>query len=414
MQSIVICSGKAAAASKRARIATPFTNRAIIQTSTRSLILAKCILNDFINEYNRNDKNLNGILISSFYKNLSTLFSNGHTNRNKTSSNLVETISLSNRVTQQANGCNSTTANKSPNSIICNFFKSLFTQSIPSVIQKQTCEKKLHLITAFSGYSIKKQPIQINKSVIGDDAWFIAKQKCVDVLGVADGVGGWHDFGIDPSKFSSNLMKTCKRIVEQELFDTSKPIDNKTPKNLLNQSYESLIENKNSLMYAGSSTACIVVFHHDTKLLHTANLGDSGFVIIRNNKIIHRSQEQQHYFNSPYQMAILPISAYDLISDSPQSALTSSIELNEGDLIVLATDGLWDNLSDKQLLVETSRVNLVDDLDKAAENIARKAVELANDPDYLSPFALSARHNGINISGGKPDDITVLLARVSS
>jgi protein phosphatase PTC7 len=94
--------------------------------------------------------------------------------------------------------------------------------------------------------------------------------------------------------------------------------------------------------------------------------------------------------------------------------LTSSIELNEGDLIVLATDGLWDNLSDKQLLVETSRVNLIDDLEEAAENIARKAVELANDPNYLSPFALSARQNGINISGGKPDDITVLLARVSS
>ena len=75
----------------------------------------------------------------------------------------------------------------------------------------------------------------------------------------------------------------------------------------------------------------------------------------------------------------------------------------------------------------------MEDLEKAAQTIARKAIELAFDPDYMSPFALSARQNGINVNGnfnlrvhffffffvililigGKPDDVTVLLARVS-
>ena len=31
--------------------------------------------------------------------------------------------------------------------------------------------------------------------------------------GVADGVGGWWDYGIDSSKFSSALMKKCERFV---------------------------------------------------------------------------------------------------------------------------------------------------------------------------------------------------------
>lgn len=56
---------------------------------------------------------------------------------------------------------------------------------------------------------------------------------------------------------------------------------------------------------------------------------------------------------------------------------------------------------------------LLEDLERTAQILAKKAVELAFDPDYDSPFALSARRNGINISGGKPDDVTVLLARVS-
>ena len=59
------------------------------------------------------------------------------------------------------------------------------------------------------------QYLNRKRGVIGDDAWFIASKNSTDVLGVADGVGGWRDIGVDPSKFSSYLMRTCKRIVEQ-------------------------------------------------------------------------------------------------------------------------------------------------------------------------------------------------------
>lgn len=361
--------------------------------------------------------------------------------------------------------------------------------------------KALHLITAYSGYSkeylnatyntnIKSTRIDISdtttsnnsnnisssrrnsglatlggnrKGCIGDDAWFIAKQTHADFLGVADGVGGWHEFGIDPSKFSFNLMKTCKRLVEQDT-SANKTITSKTPIELLEQSYQTLVEDKNNAYLIGSSTACILLFHHDTNFLHACNLGDSGFVVVRANRIIHRSQEQQHYFNSPYQIAILPppksaagiasaaakstpsnaanvssstsstlnsTSATSsttnqreqeersddetLICDSPDAASSSSLELKEGDFIVMGTDGLWDNLNESHLLVEISNIKsyLIDDLQKAANNIARKAIELALDPDYISPFAKAARKYGINISGGKPDDITVILARVS-
>ena len=49
-----------------------------------------------------------------------------------------------------------------------------------------------------------------------------------------------------------------------------------------------------------------IALHKEKRILHTANLGDSGFVVIRKNAIVHRSEEQQHYFNSPFQLAIHP------------------------------------------------------------------------------------------------------------
>ena len=73
---------------------------------------------------------------------------------------------------------------------------------------------------------------------------------------------------------------------------------------------------KLSFFCLGSSTACIVALHKEKSILHTANLGDSGFVVIRKNNIVHRSQEQQHYFNSPFQLAIHPaIKEPGLIAD---------------------------------------------------------------------------------------------------
>ena len=60
----------------------------------------------------------------------------------------------------------------------------------------------------------------------------------------------------------------------------------------------------------------MVALQKEKSILHTANLGDSGFVVIRKNIIVHRSQEQQHYFNSPFQLAIHPtIDDSRLISD---------------------------------------------------------------------------------------------------
>lgn len=52
-------------------------------------------------------------------------------------------------------------------------------------------------------------------------------------------------------------------------------------------------------------------------------------------------------------------------------------------------------------------------LQMCANSIALMARQLSFDSKFLSPFSINARKNNINAIGGKPDDVTVVLATVS-
>ena len=41
---------------------------------------------------------------------------------------------------------------------------------------------------------------------------------------------------------------------------------------------------------------------NSSQILHTVNVGDSGFVLIRSGKIVYQSPVQQRRFNCPYQL----------------------------------------------------------------------------------------------------------------
>ncbi|XP_068937514.1 protein phosphatase PTC7 homolog isoform X2 [Petaurus breviceps papuanus] len=226
--------------------------------------------------------------------------------------------------------------------------------------------------------------------------------------GVADGVGGWRDYGVDPSQFSGTLMRTCERLVKEGRFIPSNPVG------ILTTSYCELLQNKIPLL--GSSTACIVVLDRTSHRLHTANLGDSGFLVVRGGEVVHRSDEQQHYFNTPFQLSIAPPEAEGVVlSDSPDAADSTSFDVQLGDIILTATDGLFDNMPDYMILQELKKLknSNYESIQQTARSIAEQAHELAYDPNYMSPFAQFACDNGLNVRGGKPDDITVLLSIVA-
>lgn len=66
--------------------------------------------------------------------------------------------------------------------------------------------------------------------------------------GIADGVGGWRDYGVDPSQFSGTLMKTCERLVKEGRFVPSNPVG------VLTSGYYELLQNKVPLLGESSKT----------------------------------------------------------------------------------------------------------------------------------------------------------------
>ncbi|KAK3737467.1 hypothetical protein QZH41_008353 [Actinostola sp. cb2023] len=283
-------------------------------------------------------------------------------------------------------------------------------QAVSHILGQEAGPARVRLIAVCCGFS-KDLNCPARKFVFGDDAYFVADNRGSSVMGVADGVGGWHQYGIDSSKFASSLMEGCRKFA----MDGGLNVDVQSPIAILKSAFQEMTELKASVF--GSSTACIIVLDKNSKTLRSMNLGDSGFLIIRKGLIVHQSSDQQHYFNTPYQLAIPP-PGHDgrVIQDSLDVAELTSFQVEVDDLIVMGTDGLFDNFPNDLILQE---ISLLENFEKEsiqslADNLAMKAKCLAFDPSYDSPFAKQAKFQGLQISGGKPDDITVLISVVTS
>ena len=60
--------------------------------------------------------------------------------------------------------------------------------------------------------------------------------------GVADGVGGWRSYGVDPSQFPRSLMAACERLVKKGDFNPQQPVE------ILARGYEEIFEQKTPLI----------------------------------------------------------------------------------------------------------------------------------------------------------------------
>ena len=228
----------------------------------------------------------------------------------------------------------------------------------------------------------------------GEDAYFIhGGDYCI---GVADGVGGWAEVGVDPGLYSRELMSHALN-----LLDTIDSVHPGVPQSILEEAHA-------KTRARGSCTACIVCLHEGKA--HASNLGDSGFLISRDGAVAFISPQQQHEFNFPYQ-----IGSPDSMSDSPTKADSHVVEVQPGDIIIAATDGLFDNVfpDEAAALVHLSKKK-GDGPDEAAASLTKYAKSRAVDQRYLSPFAYGAQQLGYRYLGGKLDDITVVVSYVDA
>ncbi|XP_052484594.1 probable protein phosphatase 2C 62 isoform X1 [Gossypium raimondii] len=223
----------------------------------------------------------------------------------------------------------------------------------------------------------------------GEDAYFIA---CQNWLGVADGVGQWSFEGISVGVYAKELMENCERIVSDR---NGVPITD--PVEILNRAAA-------NTQSCGSSTVLVAYF--DDQALHVANIGDSGFMIIRNGAVFKRSSPMVYELAFPVQIAR---------GDQPSDFVeVYKVDLYEKDVIITATDGLFDNLYERDIVSIVSK-SLQESLrpQEIAELLATRAQEVGQLSLVRSPFSDEVQAAGyVGYRGGKLDDVTVIVSLV--
>ncbi|CCX30848.1 phosphatase 2C-like domain-containing protein [Pyronema domesticum] len=191
-------------------------------------------------------------------------------------------------------------------------------------------ERDLWTLTADSTIPFPHR--DVHRSDAGQDAFFVSRPACAPgsvAVGIADGVTRFGGFDFDSTFFSQGL---CARMAEAEPVSSAVEI--------ISIGFDKL---KMSGNIFGGSTACVALFDREGNV-STANLGDSGLVILRAGKGAYQTKTQR-MIGGAAQLAIPPLEMEkEIISDLPGTAYLDEHKIQHGDVVLLATDGLWDNL----------------------------------------------------------------------
>lgn len=245
----------------------------------------------------------------------------------------------------------------------------------------------------------------------GDDAFVCSP--CY--IGVADGIGAWNTRLQGHAALWSRLILHFWALeTEHQIFRFNDPsrtsadvFTSQSSIVALQASYETTTALAKPVPFFGTTTACLALLLPPTTLLLT-NVGDSQAFLFRpsEGRFIARTEEQWHLFDCPRQLGTNSL-------DTPEGvAKVVEVPVEEGDLVLIATDGLMDNLWESEI----SRV-LMKWVEKGegeghmAEELVEKAQIVAADPWGLSPYMERAVEQGLVIEGGKWDDISVVVAR---
>uniref|UniRef100_A0A7S1FV43 Protein phosphatase n=1 Tax=Corethron hystrix TaxID=216773 RepID=A0A7S1FV43_9STRA len=298
-------------------------------------------------------------------------------------------------------------------------------------------------------------------------------------FGVADGVGSWRQWGVDPKLFSHRLMHHCADLVREAGRACADDADpdavspgaskilqtpiSRVPATVLELAHARVIEEN----VVGSCTANVAVFDGMRQQVHFANLGDSGIIVLRHIdsdvagalkrdtttprplrqsdlRVTFVSAQQLRSFNHPFQLGWtgreVAWSEDDETSFRRASeSCCSSVQVRRGDVVLLATDGLFDNVeiddivdivleweerhgfvedgnatgrTDRWLRGNSKRAESLRAVPELAQQLCQRARENSLDGAKDSPFAILAKENDIMWSGGMPDDCTVIAMHI--
>lgn len=256
-------------------------------------------------------------------------------------------------------------------------------------------------------------------SKTGEDGFYIARNG--RSIGVADGVGGWVQKGIDPSLFTRSFMRFALERAEAlgtglkdtstertHRRDTGHPYASHT---LMHEAFGAVLEQN----LPGSCTALFATLEQDAPsggrlvkypmpkrsspspgpyaTLNIANVGDCALAVIRKNAgIVFLTQEQMKGDNFPFQLGAE--------AESPSDGTIVDFVVANNDVIVMGSDGLFVNVDRLEMLEIVGR-QWNNANGTPATNAAIDCAAVAQQLGKL------ARSNYL-----KPDDITVIVTQL--
>jgi protein phosphatase PTC7 len=255
----------------------------------------------------------------------------------------------------------------------------------------------------------------------GEDAMFILPS----AVGVFDGVGGWKSSGVDPGIYSRRLALEVSNFIAASSKKEIKVDVRKALNFAAGECQKARI--------AGSTTACFGVLDESSGVLTVLNLGDSGAIVLRRDggefKVAHATEPTTLGFNFPCQIGNAPVPMVWRPANSPEDATVDLFQLRSGDVMVYASDGVWDNVFEKDIIqilknssMDVSKPASIseDQLKALATKIARLAVDRGNSVTEKTPWTISAQEafkdkpivlfQNRYFLGGKPDDVTVVVS----
>lgn len=151
------------------------------------------------------------------------------------------------------------------------------------------------------------------------------------------------------------------------------------------------------LRFPGCATLTIVVTLDDRLIV--ASLGDSEVKVIRGSQVIFRSVKQRRR-QIPGQLSARHRGLRDIRIDE--------IYTHKGDVVIAATDGLWDNVLEKNVVKATIKSpKNMEILTKTLTRTTLNAIQLGD-----QECTFQSHDQRTRCAGGIRDDITIVTARI--
>lgn len=243
-------------------------------------------------------------------------------------------------------------------------------------------------------------------------------------FGLAGGSEDWVALGIDPVQYPQELLIKLQEELQKKGKNGKKP----------GYLEEILASAHKKVKTLGSST--FLLGNCQDNQLFILNIGNSRCIVLRHQEnsdycLVFRTKPQNHSIDSGYQLGTYneKYGADRHIKDSelrnfvknnerlwylPQDSCFSSFQLEFSDLIIAATDGLFNNLFDEEIIKIANKTlsfkSKSDFCQILADSLGAEANKLAWDCKRKSPYSKLSKSFGKLRKGGITDDICVMVA----